>query len=85
MSPQGPAIIRPNYGAGKDGCEWCPEENRLAYDTDAHFNEVQAIWMVGSGKRMHRLCGGCAALPVFERLRRRKRIYRTVWPGEFVL
>lgn len=24
------------YGAGKDGCEWNPDKDELAYDNDTH-------------------------------------------------
>lgn len=62
------------YGAGNDGCEWNPDENRLAHGDDAHYQEAQATVMLGAGNRLNRLCAACSRLPHFSRLRLRRAI-----------
>lgn len=64
------------YGAGNDGCEWNPDEDRLVYDNEAHYHEAQATVLLGAGDRMNRLCESCSRLPRFARLRKRKAIVR---------
>jgi hypothetical protein len=50
------------HGVGDDGCEW---------GSLKHYSKARAIVMLGSGKRMHRLCEECSRLPRFARLRKR--------------
>lgn len=56
-----------------DLCEWDPERRRHAIDGLGCGKE--ATQLAGSDGRW-RLCGSCAALPVFKRLRKRVPIRR---------
>lgn len=58
------------YGAGNDGCEWCPEDDRPAHTDDKHHNEHQATILLGTNGKW-RLCEACSRLPRFARLRKR--------------
>lgn len=58
-----------------NGCEWDPARDALAYAHDAHHGLNLATWIVGANGN-YRLCDSCAALPTFQRYRRRKRIER---------
>jgi hypothetical protein len=58
-----------------DGCEWNPERDGLAFVGDRHTRENPATVLVG-GRENYRLCDGCAALPRFKRLRKRRPIRR---------
>ena len=51
-----------------DGCEWCPEEDRSAYETDTHYRSTPAEFLVGADGQW-RLCSGCVNLPKFKRFR----------------
>ena len=73
MSDDRSKLLR--YGAGNDGCFWCPEEDRPAYDTDVHYQTVPAAVIVGANVTW-RLCEECAKLPRFRRFRSRRKIER---------
>lgn len=55
-----------------DPCEYNPEAKRAAYENEVH---AQAELIVGANGKW-RLCGSCAALPEFKRLRKRKVIQK---------
>lgn len=67
------------YKVAHDGCEWNPEQHRGSEITDRHFSTTAATTVVGNasfdGTIRYRLCGSCAALPLFRR-RPRQRIRR---------
>lgn len=51
-----------------DGCEWRPDEDRPAYDSDDHSKGNPAEVIVGANGQW-RLCASCARLPAFKRFR----------------
>ena len=55
-----------------DPCEYDPESKRAAFSFELH---ARAEWLVGADGKW-RLCGQCAALPEFRRLRKRTFIVR---------
>lgn len=53
-----------------DGCEWNPEKDTEAFDTDAHFQQTPAEMLVGTRIDQNwRLCRACASLPRFRRFK----------------
>ena len=50
----------------RDGCEWCPSEDRRAQAVDAHHRAVPAAFILGRDAEW-RLCAPCADLPRFAR------------------
>ncbi len=53
------------------GCEWCPEHDRPAWDTDEHTRTTPAIVIVGHDPNWF-LCASCAELPHFRRYTTRR-------------
>lgn len=61
------------YGAGNDGCEWDPDENKAARGDSEHYQTAQATVLVGADGRW-RLCQSCSELPEFKMFRVRRSI-----------
>lgn len=53
------------------GCEWNPDEDRPAWNTDEHHCTVQAEVLVGADGQW-RLCSPCSRLPKFRAFRTRR-------------
>jgi hypothetical protein len=67
------------YNPRRDLCEWDPEENQPARyipDTEQSWGCPNDAALIVGANGQWRLCESCAALPKFNRFRRRKPIRR---------
>ena len=75
MTPMPPRRMpcRSEHGAGGDGCQWNPAEDRESTPRDSHFQDHQARVLIGRTDPW-RLCEHCSKLDTFRKFRNRKSV-----------